>query len=196
MKGTTWIAKSELPLLQESPLTANNHWTEAGRGLCSTLFALVWIVFLLWLVSVQVFCFSLRLQAACYCFLTDKVWEHTNVPISFVCQCVETSWLADKEVIKSWLDTKRCCLFFHIKYIWEGIVAFVTLESTGRFAMFPFKSPHHLLLFFTIVLQRSKQEWAFFVSALTACWLWISQNNRQGTFRNKWTKNGDKTQRY
>lgn len=152
------------------------------------------MVFLVRLVSVQVFRFSLRLQAACYCFLTDKVWEPTNVPPSFLCQCVETSWLADKEVIKSWLDTKPCCLFFHIKHIWEGIVAFVTLESFGRFARFPFQSPH-LGLFFTIVWQRSKYAWASFVSALRACWLWISHNNRQGTVWNKWTKNGGKKQR-
>lgn len=122
MNVTMWPLMSELLPPHESRLRADNQSTQAGGGLCSPLFDLVHIMFLVRLVAGQVLCLSRRLQAACYCFLTDKVWEPTK------CASVETSWPADNEVIQYWLDTKPCCLFFHMKHIWGG---FVDLCATG-----------------------------------------------------------------
>lgn len=113
MKAMT-CPKSALLLPHELPLAANNHSAEAGGGLCSPLFDLVQIVFSVRLVGVQVLRLPLRLQAACYCFPTDKVWEPAAMCHRHFSANV---WkLPDLliEVIQSWLDTESRGLFFHI----------------------------------------------------------------------------------
>lgn len=166
--------------------------TAAGGGLCSPLFDLVHIVFSVRLLGVQVFCLSLRLRTACYCFLPDKVWEPANVPAPLYCQCGK---LPD-QLIRRWLNLASqnpAACFSTSKTFEKDLWTFVTLESAARFVIFRFQCRHHLLCFFQYWWGRVAKTQGLLLLCWF-CWLWISQNNRQGTFQNKWIKNCVKTE--
>lgn len=191
MKVMTCL-KSVLLLPHELLLTANNHSTEAGDGLCSPLFDLVQIVFSVRLVGVQVVRLPLRLQAACYCFPTDEVWEPAAMCHSHFTANV---WKHPDLLIKRWYNlgwtqNPVACFSTFNKFenklwpLWHLVAIYWQVSAISL----PVRSSFAFVFHYRVA--ETQRSIGSFVSAPRACWLWISQNNRQGTFWNKWTKNG------